>query len=236
MSQYNRFVRIVLFLATIVAVSVPNLATAQAPPTKVDFDCVGSPLSLEDSLQAYNKFRRGDNVKSADGYGIYTKYRIRKNMIKVDENGGVSLTFDVGDNEDYAKMYGSAWYSIRREFKSILDLSKAKGIVVTITTNKTSQDIRLRLTLSDYNRPSGRHMPKYRDGMWVNNLPKSVLRTTGVATLKIPFTEFKRAKDEGSRPGIGPDFRPEDTIAYEINVLGVGWVDFKVERVACYVE
>lgn len=210
-----------------------SAASAENPEIGVVSDDCVQPLSLAASRTVYHKFKADDILRSVDGYGIYAEGPIPKGMLKVGNEGGITLNFRLtmgGPASDaiVRKVGLGAWYSIRREFTRSLDLRRATGIAITFTVIDPSPSVVLRATLSDL---SGSSRGGTRDGMWLHDLSPSVLKKPGTIVVPIPFRKFNIKGDRESPNG---RLNPGRIIAYEINLIGIGKVNFRVDSVECY--
>jgi hypothetical protein len=158
---------------------------------------------------------RGETVINQEGYGIYwDKADVQLSRVTLREaDKALRIQYDLPPFYPWGN-----WASIRKEFKSPMDLSDYTGLELDVKVEIPSNAI-LRITLADVEnlKDAGKHGA---DELWWFDFDPGVLKnaTKKWVTIRAPFKDFYLSWGDGTRRNNGQKDLSM-IVGYEVNIV-----------------
>lgn len=154
-------------------------------------------------------------IGAQKGYDIYYENAdIELSMVKISTRDTSDKALQIKFNLPPAFSWGN-WLSVRREFKSSMNLENYRGLELNLRVDVPSPDAFLRITLADLADDM-----KSGDELWWSDCDRSLLKTKTQKGIQvhIPFDDFVLSFGEGTRHN---DYKLnlKKIIAYEISFI-----------------
>ena len=167
------------------------------------------------SDKKYAPFRSVDTVISTLGYGIYfRKADAQLSIVPVSETDkALRIQYELPPFFSWGN-----WLSIRKEFKSPLDLRDYRGLALELKVEVPS-DAMLRMTLSDVE--TRKDAEKHgADELWWYDFDTATLKHTTQkwVTLRAPFQDFSLSYGDSVRHNDG-QLDLSKIVGYELNIV-----------------
>ena len=226
-SYISKWLGVVVFISAVLVISgyAQNTKTNPTPSQQVKMIDAFDQKTPKMEYLPY----RGETVINQEGYGIYwDKADVQLSRVTLRETDkALRIQYDLPPFYPWGN-----WGSIRKEFKSPLDLSKYTGLELYIKVEIPS-NAQLRITLADVQnlKDAEKHGA---DELWWIDFDPGVLKnaTQKWVTLRAPFKDFYKSWGDGTRHNNGQKDLSM-IVAYEINLVspsgehpkGVIWVN-----------